>query len=185
MGRDTVHGLVWALNIDPLTFSGGLSQPWGFAHLKSLTKISWIFYGAILKTSTEFFLYENSLLSSTLHLWTIAAALSSDSQLYLLDSECLLGSAWVIPVSRSQELFSGSKLGNSKTHLICFLFLRGQCPSRPDRQLLIREWGLLITGFTLIICWGHFTGLTGGSIFRSFFLGPDGCSLRIIFLYII
>lgn len=100
----------------------------GFAHLKSLTKISWIFCGTILKTSIEFFLYENSLLSSTLYLWTIAAALSPDSRLYLLDSECLLGSAWALPVSRNQTFFSGSELGNNRTRRVCFLSLGGQCP---------------------------------------------------------
>lgn len=115
-------------------------------------------YGASLEDVHRVLPLWNSLLSSTLHLWTIAAALSSDSQLYLLDSECLLGSAWVIPVSRSQELFSGSKLGNSKTHLICFLFLRAVSFTAWP-QLLILEWGLLITGFTLIICWAISLGL--------------------------
>ena len=115
-----------------------LSLTW-FSHLKSLTKISWIFYGTILKMSVEFFLYENSLLSSTLYLRTIAAALAPDSQLYLLDLECLLASTWVLPVSCNQKFFSGSKLGSNKTHLICFLLLRDQCPSQPDWQLLVRD----------------------------------------------
>lgn len=52
-------------------------------------------------------------------------------------------------MSRSQKLSSGSKLGNHKTHLICFLFLRDQCPSLADWQLLVCDWGLLITGFTV------------------------------------
>lgn len=115
-----------------------LSLTW-FSHLKSLIKISWMFYGTILKTSLGFFLYENSLLSSTLYLRTIAAALAPDSQLYLLDSRVPVGSTWVLPVSRNQKFFSGSKLGSNKTHLICFLLLRDQCPSRPDWQLLVRD----------------------------------------------
>lgn len=79
---------------------------------------------------------------------TTAAALSQTlSCVSLIPSP--LGYIWAPSVSCSQELSSGSKLGNHKAQLICFLFLRDQCPLLPDWQLLVHEWGLIFTGFSI------------------------------------